>query len=79
MASREGEEGGWADETARVADDNLLWKQYAIYVDLFKFYVDITWKSSTWFYAITGAILTYYFGQIRTTLSYDTHLVCRSY
>ena len=57
-------EGNWADETAKLGDDNLLWKQYAIYVDLFKFYVDITWKSSTWFYAITGAILAYYFNHV---------------
>ena len=61
---KEDTEGNWADETAKLGDDNLLWKQYAIYVDLFKFYVDITWKSSTWFYAITGAILAYYFNHV---------------
>ena len=54
----------WADETVEISPDNLLWKQYTVYVDLFKFYVDMTWKGSTWFYAITGAILTYYFGHI---------------
>jgi hypothetical protein len=36
-------------------------KQYDIYVDLFKFYVDTAFKAVTWFYGITGAILTYYF------------------
>jgi hypothetical protein len=51
----------WADETVNIGPDNLLWKQYSIYVDLFKFYVDAVWKSTTWFYAITGAILVYYF------------------
>jgi hypothetical protein len=51
----------WADGTVLIHPDNLLWKQYTVYVDLFKFYVDITWKSTTWFYAITGAILVYYF------------------
>jgi hypothetical protein len=64
ISNRDDKEDDWADETAEVSDDNLLWKQYAIYVDLFKFYVDITWKSSTWFYAITGAILAYYFSHI---------------
>src|SRR5688572_6224189 len=44
--------------------DNLLWKQYLVYVDLFKFYVDVTWKATTWFYAITGAILVDYFDHI---------------
>jgi hypothetical protein len=38
-----------------------LWKQYLVYVDLFKFYVDLTWKATTWFYATTGVILVYYF------------------
>ena len=51
----------WADGRALIDPDNLLWKQFTIYVDLFKFYVGITWKSTTWFYAITGAILVYYF------------------
>ena len=54
----------WADETVEISSDNLLWKQYTVYVDLFKFYVDMTWKASTWFYAITGAILTYYFSHL---------------
>lgn len=39
--------------------DNLLWDQYAVYVDLFKFYVDLAWKSTTWYYAITGVVLAY--------------------
>jgi hypothetical protein len=46
--------------------DNFLWKQYTVYVDLFKFYVDIAWKSTTWYYAITGAILAYYFNNADT-------------
>jgi hypothetical protein len=41
--------------------DNLLWDQYAVYVDLFKFYVDLAWKSTTWYYAITGVVLAYVF------------------
>ena len=51
----------WANKLAEIKPDSLLWKQYIVYVDLFKFYVDITWKATTWFYAITGAILVYYF------------------
>ena|SRR3712207_3729275 len=50
-----------ADGKAVIDPDNFLWKQYIVYVDLFKFYVDVAWKSTTWFYAITGAILVYYF------------------
>lgn len=46
-----------------VTDPNeLLWKQYGVFVDLFKFYLDISFKCNIWFYTITGAILTYYFG-----------------
>lgn len=65
MRDRASKEDLWADETAKVTDDNLLWRQYTVYVDLFKFYVDIAWKSTTWFYAITGAILAYYFSHIQ--------------
>jgi hypothetical protein len=50
-----------ADGDTLIDPDNFLWKQYTVYIDLFKFYVDIAWKSTTWYYAITGAILAYYF------------------
>lgn len=51
----------WAKKSERLNEDNLLWKQYNVFTDLFKFYVNTTWKVITWFYAITGAILVYYF------------------
>lgn len=38
----------------------VLWKQYAMWVDLFKFYIDITIRINIFYYAITGAILSYY-------------------
>lgn len=41
--------------------DDLLWKQYALHVDLYKFYFDLTIKINVFYYAITGAILSYYF------------------
>lgn len=54
-------ENSWAKKSDSVTEDNLLWKQYNVYTDLFKFYVNTTWQVITWFYAITGAILVYYF------------------
>lgn len=39
----------------------LLWKQYALHVDLYKFYLDLTIKVNVFYYAVTGAILSYYF------------------
>ncbi|ABW32539.1 hypothetical protein [Acaryochloris marina] len=51
----------WIDREHELPEDNTLWKQYEIYIDIFKFYLDTTWKVVTWFYAITGAILVYYF------------------
>src|SRR5215211_611358 len=60
----EQEEKKWAKENDEIKPDNVLWKQYIVFIDLFKFYVDITWKGTTWFYAITGAILVYYFDHL---------------
>ncbi len=40
---------------------DLLWKQYEVFVDLFKFYLDTALKCNIWYYTLTGAILTYYF------------------
>lgn len=55
---------GWADRDVLVSADNLLWKQYAVYVDLFRFNVDIAWRSSVWFYGITGVLLAFYFDRV---------------
>lgn len=65
MPNAAGRDNDFADATVKIDPDNLLWKQYTIYADLFKFYVDIAWKATTWFYVITGAILVYYFDHIR--------------
>jgi hypothetical protein len=51
----------WANGDATIDPNNLLWKQYAVFVDLFKFYLDTALKTNIWFYSLTGAILTYYF------------------
>jgi len=52
----------WADSAAPHLGPagNRLWAQYAVLVDLYKQYLDIAWKAGVWYYAITGAILTYY-------------------
>lgn len=55
----------WATKSDKIDSDNLLWKQYNTYVDIFKFYVDVTWQIVTWFYAITGAILAYYLEHVK--------------
>ena len=43
------------------SDRDLLWKQYSLHVDLYKFYIDATIKVNAFHYAITGAILSFYF------------------
>lgn len=39
----------------------LLWKQYELHVDLYKFYMETSIKLNLFFYLITGGILTFYF------------------
>lgn len=39
----------------------LLWNQYALHIDLYKFYLSTAVKITIFYYAITGAILSYYF------------------
>lgn len=38
----------------------LLWRQYNLNVDLFKHYLKITIEFNVFYYAITGAIVSYY-------------------
>jgi hypothetical protein len=55
---------GWGGADTKLPDDSSLWKQYEVYVDLFKFYVDIAWKGSVWYFATVGAVLTFLFANI---------------
>jgi hypothetical protein len=41
--------------------DELLWKQYELNVELYKFHLDVVVKVVAFHYAVTGAILTYHF------------------
>jgi|CZKS01.1.fsa_nt_gi hypothetical protein len=43
--------------------DDILWKQYALHVDLYKFYMDLALRFNIFYYAVTGAILSYYFAR----------------
>ena len=40
-----------------------LWKQYELQVDLYKAYLDATIKLNGWYYAISGAIMSFYFSK----------------
>ncbi len=42
-------------------DRELLWKQYSQNVDLYRFYMELVVKLNVFYYAVTGAILSYYF------------------
>lgn len=42
-------------------DRELLWRQYELNVDLYKGYLDLVVKMNVFYYAVTGAILSFYF------------------
>jgi hypothetical protein len=56
-----------SNESSTVANDvseaELLWRDYALNADLYKFYMDITIKVNVFFYAATGAILSFSLSQ----------------
>jgi predicted RNA binding protein YcfA (HicA-like mRNA interferase family) len=39
----------------------ILWRQYNTHVDLYKHYLELTLKLNIFYYAVTGAILSFYF------------------
>jgi len=47
--------------TAPTIIRNALWKQYEISVDLYKHYLKLAIEINVFYYAITGAIVSYYF------------------
>jgi hypothetical protein len=42
---------------------DLLWKQYELHVGLYKHYLELALKFNVFYYAATGAILSYYFSK----------------
>ena len=42
---------------------DLLWKQYELQVDLYKGYLELLLKFNVFYYAATGAIVSYYFSK----------------
>lgn len=42
----------------------MLWRQYNLYTELYKYYFDIALKANGFFYLITGGILTYFLTHI---------------
>jgi len=44
-------------------DRDLLWKQYELHVGLYKHYLELVLKFNVFYYAATGAILSYFFSK----------------
>lgn len=42
-------------------DRELVWRQYNLWIDLYKFHMELLLKANAFFYLITGGILTFYF------------------
>ncbi len=58
--------GRWALPNAKISDDNLLWRQYVVFVDLYRYYIDLAWKVSVWFYTAIGVSLAYFFSHFNS-------------
>ena len=49
------------DVKRQIPRAELLWREYQLSVDLYKFYIDILLKVVIGYYAVTGGILSFYF------------------
>jgi len=49
------------EEKQEPSEREILWRQYNLYIELFKFYLTLALKANIFYYVLTGAILTYYF------------------
>jgi hypothetical protein len=52
----------------RALDRDSLWKQYQLHIDLYKYYLDMVIKFNVFYYAVTGAILSFYFSKTEVSL-----------
>ncbi|HTC90447.1 MAG TPA: hypothetical protein VK686_19205 [Bryobacteraceae bacterium] len=51
------------DSQAVTPTQDILWKQYELHVGLYKEYLNLLLKFNAFYYAATGAILSYYFSK----------------
>jgi hypothetical protein len=49
----------WAKEGEKLDPDDRLWKQYMVFIDLYKYYFDIIWKVSTGYYVAAFVLLSF--------------------
>lgn len=47
----------------------MLWRQYQLSIDLYKFYLDLVVKAIIGYYAITAGVLSFYFTRSEMTLA----------
>ncbi len=55
---------GWAAGNEVIDDGNTLWRQYVIFVDLYRYYIDLVWKVTIWYYTATGVSLAYFLAHL---------------
>jgi hypothetical protein len=56
--------GRWAAKGEQIDDSDALWRQYVILGDLYRYYVDLIWKVSIWYYSALGLSLAYLFSHL---------------
>src|SRR6185436_12214741 len=44
-----------------MSNQEMLWRQYNLQIELYKYYLDLSIKANSFFYFITGSILAFYF------------------
>ncbi len=49
-----------ADVGAKTPSQDILWKQYELHVGLYKEYLNLVLKFNVFYYAATGALISYY-------------------
>jgi hypothetical protein len=57
---------GWAAAGEEISDDNLLWRQYILFVDLYRYYIDLVWKTSIWFFTTAGVCLAFFLAHLNS-------------
>jgi hypothetical protein len=50
-----------AHQVAEEPSEDILWKQYELHVGLYKEYLNLLLKFNVFYYAATGALISYYF------------------
>jgi hypothetical protein len=62
---------GESTESTEPGEREYLWRQYNVWIDLYKFHMELVLKAIAFYFFVAGGIITYYYARDQTLVCYS--------